>query len=174
MKKGKGRKHKPQVARFGAMFGVELFEDSRLLRIVLCRMHYDVVDENDDPPFPLADVDDPTKTNANLVLYLLRQHQADERIHVVHHHRYFHRDSQDPSDGFDLKHTFIGTVSGLDVEAMVRDVCDKLTTDLRFALRGQPEVFDFSSAPIDVAIDAMTKLPFMHTRVMAPEAAGLQ
>jgi hypothetical protein len=177
MKKKRLFRRKHKAAHFGQMFGVELFEDSRLLRIVLCRLHYDTVDRgDDDPPFPLADLADPTATNANLVMYLLRQHQAEAQVHLVHHHRYFHRDSQDPSDGLDLKRTYIHTASVLEngIEAMVLDFCRFIATDGHFALRAPPAVYDFSAVPIDVAIDAMTQLPFMHTRVLAPEAAGLQ
>ena len=60
---GRASRRKHTAKRFGHMSGVELFEDSRLLRVVLYEFHYDAMDDSGDPPFPLADVDDRTKTN---------------------------------------------------------------------------------------------------------------
>ena len=159
------------------MFGVELFEDSRLLRVVLVQLHYDTVGCVGDPPFPLADADDRTKTNANLVLYWIRQHQADEQVFLVHLHRYFHRDSQDVSDGLDLKHSHVHTASVRDqeVDAMVLDFCRFVATDeAHYTLCAPPAVYDFSTAPIATAIDALTTLPWVHTRVAAPPPSGVQ
>jgi len=159
-------------AAIGQMFGVEIFADSRLLRVVLCQLHYDAVDPpcEDRPPFPLADAADRSETNANLVVYLLRQHQADERILLVDHHRYFHRDSRDPSDGLDLKRTHVHTASVVDehgIDTLVFDFCRFIATNDAFALTAPPEVYDFSTAPIEAAIDAFTQLPFVHTTVCA-------
>jgi hypothetical protein len=170
-----------RTAPFGQMFGVDLFEDSRLLRVVMCQLHYDAVDTDDGLPFPLADAADQAMTNANLMLYLLRQHQADLRLHLVHRHRYFHRDSQDPHDGLDLKRTTIHTVAAPDaslldeqaIDALMLDFCRFIATDPHFALCAKPEVYDLSTAPIEVAIDALTTLPFIHTRVSAPDG-GVQ
>ena len=175
MKKRRARRP-PQTASYGQMFGVELFEDSRLLRVVLCQLHFDKLDAADDgPPFPLADVADPAMTNANLVVYLLQQHADDERAVLVHHHRYFHQDSQDPSDGLDLKRTAAYHVSLPEtrIDALIEDFCRFVSTDPHFTLCAPLEVYDFSTALIDVAVDAFTKLPFIHTRVVAPDG-GVQ
>ena len=173
---GRASRRKHRTTSIGQMFGVELFEDSRLLRLILCQAHYDTVDDCADPPFPLADVNDPTTTNANIVIYWLRQHKTDARVILVHHHRYFHRDSQDPSDGLDLKRTH--AVSALmptadEVEEMVQSFCRFIATDDRAGLCAPPAVYDFSAAPIQVALKALIKLPFMHTRVFAPDG-GVQ
>jgi hypothetical protein len=160
------RKRTPRATEnksVGQLFGLELFEDSRLLRVIVCSAHYDAVDENS--MFPLADVADRTVTNANIVLYLVQPHLDDAEIHLVHHHRYFHRDSQHPADGLDLKRTYnyvTRTADGHDIEALVQEFFHMMI-EKGFPLTAPPEVFDFSTMPMEQALDAYLKLPFIHS-----------
>jgi hypothetical protein len=147
--------------------GVELFEDSRLLYVLMVQLHFDTVG-GDDEAFPLADVDNPTMTNANHGLYVIRQHANDERVSVIEHYRYFHRDSQHPADGLDLKRARGWTLPAdqftLDTIAVF---CRELATHC--TLCAPPQVYDFSRDPIDDALDAVLKLPFIHTWSAAPQ-----
>jgi hypothetical protein len=148
-------------ASIGEIFGVELFEDSRLWRVIVCAVHYDGVDETEDPPFPLADLDDTTKTNANVVLYLLRQHRGDPKDIVVVTHRYFHRDSRHAHDGLDLKRGTAWQVKRGQVDKITKDLCRLAAT---MPLCEPVQVYDFTNVPsIQDAIKAFTKLPLCHT-----------
>lgn len=161
MKKKRTRK---AAASCGQLYGVELFDDSRLLRVVMCQAHYDAVDEDD--PFPLADVDDPAVTNANILLCLVRQHADDPGVVMVCQHRYFHRDSKHAHDGLDLKRRYARQFLNVDdarIDEIVNAFCQFAITERAAALCAPPVVYDFSQVPtIDAAIDAFASLPFSH------------
>jgi hypothetical protein len=146
----------------GSILGIELFGDTRILRIAVIQAHYVSVGTPDfevaegDADFPLANVDQPDAPNTTVTIVFFRLHPGEPMTCAIEY-RYHHRDSVSPANELDLTRRWCGGKEG-DPDTMIAEAAALLAT-----VR-EPTVLDVSHLDVAEALNVFKTTMFAFLR----------